>query len=361
MNHSSADLSSFAQRALVAAGIFALLLVVLYFLKHVAYVLLIVFAGVLLSIFLSGLAMFLCHRTPLSRGWSLAVTLVLLLALAVGAGWLAGPGLATQLGQHIERIPEAVDRIRGTLAGSAWVQALLERAPQPTAMLPSGAAVMGGLAAFFSTSMGVLVNVLIVLIIGVYVAAAPGLYIENSLYLFPAGKRERAHEGLQAMGRVLRWWLVGRIASMTIVGVLTFIGLLIIGMPLAFALGLIAGLFSFVPYLGPIAAMIPAVLVGLVEGPALAGYVVLVFLTVQLVESNLITPLIQERAVSIPPALLITAQLLIGILAGLLGILVATPLTVSLIVAIQMLYVEDMLGEQVKVMGSHPGRERVSG
>ena len=349
MNHFSADSSSFAQRALLVA----LLLVVLYFLKQVAYVLLIVFAGVLLSVFLSGLAMFLRHRTALSRGWSLAVTIAFLLALAVGVGWLAGPDLATQFGQLIDRIPAAIDRIRATLMQSEWVRALLARAPEPAAMIPSGSAVMERLAGVFSASVGVLANVLIVLIIGLYVAASPGLYIENGLYLLPREKRERAREVLRAVGRVLRWWLVGRIASMTIVGVLTSIGLLIIGMPLAFTLGLIAALFSFVPYLGPIAAMIPAVLVGLVESSALAVYVVLVYLVVQLAESNLVTPLIQQRAVSIPPALLITAQLLIGVLAGLFGILVATPLTVALIVAIQMLYVEDVLGEHVEVIGSH--------
>jgi predicted PurR-regulated permease PerM len=138
---------------------------------------------------------------------------------------------------------------------------------------------------------------------------------------------------------------------MAVVGVLTAIGLWVAGVPLAFVLGLIAALLSFVPYIGPLAAVIPAALVALAEDPTKVIYVFALYGAVQLLESYLITPLIQERAVSIPPAVLIAAQVIMGVLAGAAGVLMATPLAVVLIVLVQMLYLEDVLGDSVSTLG----------
>lgn len=120
----------------------------------------------------------------------------------------------------------------------------------------------------------------------------------------------------------------------------------LIDVPLILALALIAGLLSFVPYLGPILSAIPALLVALVVSPLLTVYVVLVYSAVQFLEGNFITPIIQERAVSLPPAVLLIAQL------G-MGVLLATPLAVVAIVLIQMLYVRDTLGDAIRVLGQH--------
>ncbi len=348
------SLSSFARRALVAAAIAAALLIALYFFRAVANVLLLIFAAVLLSIFLSGLALFIHHRTPLSQGWSLTLTVVGLLALAVGIGWVAGPRLGAQFSQLTERIPEAIDQLRAMLTQYEWGQTLLAQAPGSGQGAPFGAIdVVGRVTGIFSTTLGILTNVLIVGITGLYLAIDPNLYIGGAVRLVPVAHRGRAREVFASLGRALRWWLIGRIASMAVVGVLTTIGLLLVGMPLAFTLGFIAAIFSFVPYLGPIAAAIPALLVALVEGPTMVLYVALIYLGVQLLESNAITPLIQQRVVSLAPALLLTAQTLVGVLGGLLGLLVAAPLTVAVIVVVQMLYVEDVLGDPVRVMGTH--------
>jgi predicted PurR-regulated permease PerM len=138
---------------------------------------------------------------------------------------------------------------------------------------------------------------------------------------------------------------------MAVVGFLTAVGLWVAGIPLAFVLGLIAALLSFVPYIGPIASVVPAALVALAESPTKVLYVFIIYGVVQLLESYLITPLIQERAVSIPPAVLISAQVIMGILAGAIGVLMATPLAVVLIVLVQMLYLADVLGDPVSTLG----------
>ena len=196
-------------------------------------------------------------------------------------------------------------------------------------------------------------NTVIILFLGVYLAFDPGSYTRALVFLLPAERRQRGEEILGKIGHGLRWWLVGRFSSMTVVGVLTAVGLLIIGEPLALVLGLIAGLLSFIPFLGPVLSALPAILIGLSRSLSMAGWVILVYLVVQFFESNLITPLIQKRAVMLPPAFLVSAQFILGVLLGFFGILLATPLTVLLTIIFQMLYVEGMLGDKVQILGQH--------
>jgi len=171
------------------------------------------------------------------------------------------------------------------------------------------------------------------------------------VHLLPPSRRPRTRTVFAALGSALRHWLLGRIASMLVVGLLTGIGLMIFGIPLALALGLIAALLSFVPYIGPILALVPALAVAAGEGTQAVVIVLMIYGAVQIVESYLVTPLIQQRAISMPPALLIAAQVVMGALAGFVGVAVATPLVVVVIVLVQMLYVEDVLGDEVEVMG----------
>jgi predicted PurR-regulated permease PerM len=127
---------------------------------------------------------------------------------------------------------------------------------------------------------------------------------------------------------------------------LELLGLWILGVPLALALGFIAGLLSFVPNFGPLIALIPAVLVGLMEGPSTALYVVILYIVIQAVESNLITPMIQKQMVYLPPAVILIGQVLLGILVGGLGLILATPIIAIAVVLVQLLYVEDVLGDK---------------
>ena len=138
---------------------------------------------------------------------------------------------------------------------------------------------------------------------------------------------------------------------MVVVGILTTLGLWIAGVPTPMALGLIAALLSFVPYVGPILSFFPAVLVALMVSLTKVLYVVVVFGLVQTLESYVITPLVQQKAVSLPPVILITAQIAMGVIAGAMGVLLAAPLAIVVIVLLQMLYVEDVLGDSVQILG----------
>jgi len=344
--------SEYVHRVLIALGLAVLALVFLEGLQHLAGVLLILFAGVLLAVFLDGVARLVAPRTPLSRRGALAVELVLIAGAVVAMAVLLGPQLGGQVEELAEKLPETFDRAERWLRQSAWGTFIADRMPEsPDGAMPNDSGGLGALQTAFSTVLGMLADGLIVLFVGVFLAISPTLYSNALVRLVPMPRRPRAREVVSALGTALRYWLLGRIASMLVVGALTAVGLMIAGIPLALTLGLIAALFSFVPYIGPIAAVLPALAVAAGEGSQAFVAVLIVYGAVQLVESYLVTPLIQQRVVSMPPALLIAAQVVMGALAGAVGVAVATPLIVVVIVLVQMLYVEDVLGDDVEVMG----------
>lgn len=316
-------------------------------------VLLVIFAAVLLAILMDGLARLLVRRLRVGHLPALVIGLLTIAAALACFGLLAGPQVSEQLGQLAERLPEAVAEIKATIEGQAWGRALLRNAPPPAELVPSPGDVLGQISGVFSTALGTVVNLSIMLIMGLYLAANPTVYLDGLRLLVPQKLHPRAEQVLSALGQALRWWLVGRISSMFAVGLLTGIGLWIIDMPLVLALALTAGLLAFVPLVGPIVSAVPALLLALMEDPLKAAYVLGVYSGVQFLEGNFITPLIQKQTVSLPPAVLLTAQLLMGVLFGFFGVLLATPLAVTAIVLIQMLYVQDMLGSRVQVLGQH--------
>ena len=161
----------------------------------------------------------------------------------------------------------------------------------------------------------------------------------------PFDKRQRAAEIMDALGRGLWRWLIGQGIAMLAVAVLSGVGLWLIGVPLAMTLGIIAGLMDFIPYVGPWLGGAPAVLMALTMGPMEAIYTVILFVIIQQVEGNLLMPVIQKRASSLPPVLTVLAVVGFGVLFGFMGVLLATPLLLVLIVLVRMIYVEDILGD----------------
>jgi predicted PurR-regulated permease PerM len=189
---------------------------------------------------------------------------------------------------------------------------------------------------------------LVVLFVGIFFAAAPGTYVSGLLHLFPKARREPTREILEKIGCTLRYWLVGQITAMVIVGLVTWAGLALLGVRLAVGLGVLAGLLEFIPTVGPILSGVPAVLIALLDSPQKALYVALLYMGIQFAENHLLTPLVQRRAVDLPPALTVLALLLLATLFGFLGLLFAVPVTAALFVLVQEAYVKRTLKDPLK-------------
>ena len=195
--------------------------------------------------------------------------------------------------------------------------------------LPSPLGIATGATAVASTMLGAIASVLIVIFLGIYLALSPELYVNLLLRFAPTGRRAEFRGVIEEMGAVLNRWLKGQLLAMALVGVVTYFGLLLLGIPLAFLLALLLGMFEFIPYIGPILGAAPMLLVGAGQGMDILLWVAGLYLMVQLLESYVLTPLIQSRAVSLPPAVVILSQLVFGAMFGVFGLALATPLVAA--------------------------------
>ncbi len=337
--------SRFAFRVLTAAVIVAGVFSALYLLNHVVQLVFFIFGGILFALFLHSIAQFITDHTGLWPRVSLACVLLTLVGIFVGVAFFAGPEFSKQAQMLGEKLPQSIDAVRTELSKHHWTQQLLNRLPS------SGAKLLAGLPSMFSTVTEGIALVLLSVFVGIYSAADPRLYLESMLHLVPPNSRNRARQIGNRLRRALGWWLVGRVVTMTLMGILTMIGLWLINMPMILTLGIISGLFQFVPYLGAFAAAAPAVLIGFLTSPTKALEVAGLYLLIHSVEGYFVTPLIQRFAVALPPAVLISVQLLMGYLFGLTGVIFATPAAVAVIVLVQTMYVHDVLEDQVSVLG----------
>jgi predicted PurR-regulated permease PerM len=335
-----------AQRALVYVGVAVAVVVVLVLLWYAIDVVFLAFIGVLLAILLRTPADWLSRRTGLREGWSLALVGALLAALLIGAGALFGRGIALQAVQLTSRIPEIVETFKEQLQQSELGGRVVELAESSGAFASGETAFLGRGLGLIGSTFGALANLIIVLFFGMFLALQPALYVDGALHLVPKKKRARVRDTLYAIGEVLRRWLIAQSLLALVVTLVVGAGLLALGAPFALPLALLAGLMEFVPYIGPLLAAVPAVMVGFAESPQLAGTIALLYLAVQLLESYLLAPLVQHKAVDLPPAMVIFSQVLMGVVVGGLGVAVATPLAAAALVAINMIYVQDVLGEK---------------
>lgn len=203
---------------------------------------------------------------------------------------------------------------------------------------------------FITSTFAVLGGVLFVLVMAIYVAAQPRLYHDGLMHLFPRPARRRAGEVLTAVATALRKWLLTQLIAMTVIGVVTTGVLMALGVPAAVPLGILAGLLEFIPMIGPIMSAVPAVAMGFVDSPEKALWVAVAYTAIQFAENHLLIPILMKEGVDIPPALTIIAIALMGLVFGFLGMLVAVPMLAAVMVVVKMLYVEDVVGDQVTVL-----------
>lgn len=315
----------FASRAATAVVIAIALIGAAIIIWWTADIFLLVFAAVLLAVFLRAITDFVLVHTKFSDGWALlAVLLGLGGAIALAVRTMA-PNIAEQARILADQLPKAFNQLRSYPWAADVVPSFEQLAP-----LAQRA---------FSSTLGAGASFLIILVVGLYLSVNPAKYKRGLVALFPKPRRRRVSEVLDEIANTLRMWLLGKIVGMSFVGVTTILGLWALGHPLAFALGLMAGLLDFIPNVGPLFAFVPAVLLALMDSPMQALYVVILYLAIQGLESYLIEPWMHQRNVDLPPALTISGQVFFSILFGFLGLLVATPLLAVVVTLVKQLYV----------------------
>ncbi|HEX6104908.1 MAG TPA: AI-2E family transporter [Gemmatimonadales bacterium] len=352
------------------------------------------FLGVLFGITLAaGVDRLERYRIP--RGLGAVLLVLLVLGALVGLGSLAAPQISRQTQEIREQLPEAIERVRGwveqriggvaeVLQGGAEAmgaeggqegaaqgdQARGDQAqapgrgqagdgPEGSEAAPnvgqgivqqlSGAA--GTFFSFFSSTVSVLAGLVVTLFVAIFVATDPGLYHKGLMHLFPHRARAKAGEVLSATATTLRRWLLMQLIAMVLIGAVTTGALLLLDVKGAIALGLIAGLLEFIPYVGPIVSAIPAIAMALLESPEKALWVALAYTAIQQLEGVVIQPLLMKEGLELPPVLTILGQALFSIVFGFMGLLLAVPLLATVMVPVKMLYVRDVVGDEVTVPG----------
>ena len=338
MSSSTENNKSFIEKIWIIVGIVAFAASVLLIVKTSISVLLLVFAGILIAVFFRGLSGQIQRKTGWHEKLCVTIGILMTLILLVGFIWLMGAKVQTQLSELMETLPKTIDHARQSINDTeAGKKAIDELSSQDTISNIKKTA-----SSFFTSTFGVLGDLYVVLFIGIFMTISPSLYIDGLVRIVPRSGREEAQLLVGDIGTMLRKWLKGKLLSMLVVAVLTAIGLAIIGVPLWLVLAIFAGLVSFIPNFGPIIALIPAVLIGLMEGINTALLVVGLYVLIQFIESNFITTTIQKKMVSLPPAMIMIAQLIMGALTGGWGLVLATPIMVVLIVVVQELYIKKM-------------------
>lgn len=336
--------ASFAQRALIASLIFVGVLAAAGLVWLTAYYMLIFFAGVLLAILLDAISAGIGNIIPLPRTARIMIA-VLIVASVFAAIGLAIPGIIEQAPQFAKFIEQWVEWVRNSIAEWEPVQQTLQDGESGELMrfLPDPAGLLGGAAQIVGSVLGVLTGAILIVVFGLYLATQPKRYYEGVLSAVSPDVRRKLKVTSEDANIVLRRWLVGQIAMMAIIGTSSYIVLTLIGVPLALMLSFIAGLTAFIPYIGPLIGGGAMILVATTQDLSLGLIVIGFYLVLQLVESYLLTPMIQSRAIFVPPALVILAQVVFGVLFGVLGIALATPLTAVIAVIVSRLYFHEPL------------------
>jgi len=342
----SNDDGPFVRRVMITLGLVAAFGMVFWLLQLAGHGMLIVVSGVVIAVLLDGMT----RQIPLPRIPAMIVLLLVSLLVAAGLSWWMGAAFVEQMEGVHARVIEAWPRVLAWMNESTWGQAIVEELEKFKWAEQSGR--FGDV--LFATAGGIATLVLIP-VFGVFFALAPDIYLGAGIHLLPVSRRARVREVLGHVGHALRIWFVGRFASMTVVGVGSGLGLLAAGVPMPAALGVIAGVLSFVPNVGPPLAAIPGVLVGLSQSPATAAWAVGVYVGVQAIDNYLVTPFVDQFSVDVPPATQLGAQLLLGLAAGAIGVFLATPLMIALIVMVQAFYVQDALHDPVRLLGAKRG------
>ncbi len=328
------------------------LIAAIYILWQIRKILLLLFTAIVIANALNILVKKM-QKWGLDRGHAVLISVIGSLTTLVSFFWLIVPALTTQFQQLIIILIGKIDQLNRwlySLDGSPRLYPLIDfdklveqLIEQLQPLLAGGWAFLGSGLSFFQSSLGVVINLLLVIILALMLLANPEPYRQGFIRLLPSFYRQRGEQILQLCDLALQGWLTGVLFNMAAISIFSFFGLLIIGIPLALAQALLAGLLTFLPNIGPALSVIPPMAIAFSDEPWKALAVFILYVVIQQVESNLLTPLIMAQQVSLLPAITLIAQVFFATLFGFLGLLLALPLTVVGQVWFKEVVVKDIL------------------
>jgi predicted PurR-regulated permease PerM len=332
MPNASLSLVDYSKRVAVTLALVVLALM----LWKMAPVFMLGFAGVVIAMVVRSAADPLSRRMHVNQTVSVAIVFTVFIVLIFGMAYFFGKQISSQATELWEAIRMAVEKAREKLEAMPVGSWILDNAQGATDANSMTKVLLGTMTVF-----GGFADLVLVLFLSLYFAVDPRSYRNGFLLLMPAAARDKVGKAIDASGRALRNWLLGQGVSMLLVGVLTGIGLWLVGVPLAIPLAILSALLDFVPFVGPLLAAIPGILVAFSQGPEVAVYAALVYFGVQFLEGNMIMPLVQKWAVELPPVLGLLSIVAFGLVFGVMGVLFAMPLTVVAVVLVKRLWIDN--------------------
>lgn len=328
----------------IAAIVLGMILSVVVF-AYAATGFFLIFASLLLAAIFCGVAR-LFQRLGLPRWASLLLVYLLTFALILAPVAWGGFALVQEFNSLLAGVREQADKLLHSLQGMGLPMDPNADSRSFEDLLPSGLASSAGQALF--GALGAVGNFFVVLFLAIFVSWQPGLYRDGVVSLFPKEKRARVSEVLKKAAHSLILWVAGDAISMALIFTVSWAGLLLIGVNNAFLLALQAGLLAFVPTVGAFVAGAIIVLAALAQGVEMALWALGLYLLIQGVESNVAQPIAQRYTTSLPPALTLGAQVIFGLLFGLLGFVLAVPVVAVVRTLIREFYIDDVLGGPVE-------------
>jgi predicted PurR-regulated permease PerM len=341
--------SSVREAVLSSKSVFLVLSLLLVW--QVRVILLILFAGILGAVLLRSLSTVVARRMHLRPRMGLLVVLVLSALILSLSIWFRGSAIADEFAILWDRLPSALRSATDRLQQQEWGRLLIAHIGVQQ-ILPNVFGLFWRATGMISYVVATIAVLVIALVLSIYLAAEPEAYVSGLVGLFPELRRAHIRHMLERLFETLQWWLLARFLSMIAVGVIIGTGLWLFRIPMAGTLAAVAGLLAFIPNVGPVVSALPATLLAFNIGPQRALYVVFLFWGAHILEGMLITPLLERKAVRLRPALTLSIQLVLAILAGPAGVALAAPLTLVGISLRRMLVTEHEFGE---VMSLSPG------
>lgn len=285
--------------------------------------LLLIFAAIVFATLLDGGVRLLGRVLPIGRGWRLLIVVVAVVIFLVATFYLTGVQVAQQASQLRTTLEIQANRVTGFLSA----QGLMPGASDVSGLVREGLGSIGRLTSWVGTALGAITSMVMILVLGLFLAMEPSAYERGLQWMVPRRSRAAFAETLDAMGLTLRRLLAGRLLGMAFEGVFTWIALAIGGVPMAMLLGIIAGILAFIPNIGAIITGLMMVAAGFSAGTDTGLWAIGTYFVVQTFDGYVVVPMVAKRTVDLPPALTLGMQILASALFGILGLALADPMT----------------------------------